>query len=296
MGQALEPETDPARLVGVWQGLLARLALWDPDWRARTGIDAPRPLTRSASDLRAISNPEAFEAFAVALVSGNTRWDRIEPIRDALVEPFAGFDPARFAALDDAAIEQQVLPWFRRHKAGSAGLRAGLLRLRETARLLAGEGAYPSAHALIAAALREAGGSPDALAMLLGNAKPWKLPGFGIALAAEALRLLGFDLCKPDRHVLRAVASWGLVAFARWDQRGEFTAPEARPAELLATMRAVRALAAANGVETTHASSVIWTAGAVSGARLTNAQLAAIADDAERQVVGQSAVAAFEWR
>lgn len=294
MAQALEPETDPARLVRLWRALLARLDVWDPAWRARTAIDAPRPLTRSASDVCQISNAEAFEAFAVALVSGNTRWDRIEPIRDALGEPFAGFDPARFAALDDAAIKQQVLPWFRRHKAGSAGLRGGLLRLRETARLLAGDGAFPSAHALIEAALREAGGSPDGLAMLLGNTKTWKLPGFGIALAAEALRLLGFDLCKPDRHVLRAVGSWRLVAFARWDRRGEFTAPAARPAELLAAMRAVRALADANAVATTHASSVIWTAGAVSGARLTNAQLAAIAGDAEREVVGQSAVAAFE--
>jgi hypothetical protein len=47
-------------------------------------------------------------------------------------------------------------------------------------------------------------------------------------------------------------------------------------------MHAVRALAAANGIATTYASSVIWTAGAVSGARLTNAQLAMIGRDAER--------------
>ena len=114
--------------------------------------------------------------------------------------------------------------------------------------------------------------------MLLGNSRDWKLPGFGIALAAEALRMLGLDLCKPDRHVLRAIGSWNLVQFAKWDEKGAFTAPQARPGELLATMLAVGALAEANGLGVSRANSVIWTAGAVSGARLTNAQFRALAE------------------
>jgi len=120
--------------------------------------------------------------------------------------------------------------------------------------------------------------SPEALAMLLGNSREWKLPGFGIALAAEALRMLGLDLCKPDRHVLRAIGSWKLVDFAKWDEKGAFTAPQARPGELLATMLAVRALAEANRLGVSRANSVIWTAGAVSGARLTNAEFRALAE------------------
>jgi hypothetical protein len=282
MGDATDPELNSVRLRTIWRRLGERLGEWNPDWRAQTGVDAPRPALRSADGGPPVANSEAFEALAVALVSGNTRWDRIEPVRGELDEPLCGFDPAAFARLSDEAIAHDVLPWFRRRRAGSAGLRAGLMRLRQTADLISGGGRFASADAMIRAALAHAGGSPEMLAMLLGDSKDWKLPGFGIALAAEALRLMGFDLCKPDRHVTRAVGSWSLASFARWDKRGAFTAPQAKPKELLETMLAVRNLAQANGVATTVASSVIWTAGAVSGARLTNAEFARIAAPARR--------------
>jgi len=79
------------------------------------------------------------------------------------------------------------------------------------------------------------------------------LPGFGIALAAEALRNLGFDLAKPDRHVCRAMGSWGLVRFERWNQKGPYTPPLTRPGELVAAMSAVRLLARINKVAVTFA-------------------------------------------
>jgi hypothetical protein len=263
----------------VWQRLLAKLSEWDPDWRLRAGLGEARPPLRSGGRGPPISNRDAFQAFAVALLSGNTRWDRIERVRGQLGEPFKDFRPERFAELTEADIDREVLPWFRERRAGAAGLRGGLLRLRQTAHILAGAERHPSADHLIDAGLEEVQGSPERLAVLLGSHKDWKLPGFGIALAAEALRILGFDLCKPDRHVLRALASWSLVKFARWDEKGPFTAPEARPTELLAAMLAVRAIAEANKVPVTYANSVIWFAGAVSGARLTNAELRECAFD-----------------
>ena len=260
----------------VWRHLLKRLSECDPDWRARTGLTETQPNAPDPGPTRPVSNERAFEAFAVAFLSGNTRWDRIESVRSELSEPFRDFSPERFAQLSDQEIDTTVLPWFRERRAGAAGLRGGLLRLRLTAGLLAGQGRFPSARALIEATFTEAQGSPEAVAMLLGSHKDWKLPGFGIALAAEALRLLGYDLCKPDRHILRAVGSWGLVRFATWNRKGEFTAPQARPEGLLVTMLAVRSLAETNAVPVSHANSVIWTAGAVSGARLTNRQFEAL--------------------
>ena len=260
----------------VWHNLLAKLGEWDPAWRQRAGLLEIDTGSRPVEGFPRISNREAFEAFAVALLSGNTRWDRIERVRGELREPFQGFDPDGFAALSEAQIDREVLAWFRDHRAGSAGLRGGLLRLRQTASILAGGGRFGSADAFIRAGMRQADGSPERLALLLGSQKDWKLPGFGIALAAEALRLLRFDLCKPDRHVLRALASWSLVSFASWSKKGPFTAPDARPRELLEAMLEVRAIAQANGVPVTYANSVIWFAGAVSGARLTNEELEAV--------------------
>lgn len=270
MAAPSDPLPGDPRLAPLWRRLLDRLDKWDADWLARTGLDRPRTAPRTVDPASPISNTEAFEAFAVALVSGNTRWERIERIRGELDGPFLDFRPHRFAHLAERDIDATIMPWFRERRAGAAGLRGGLLRLRETARLLAGGGAHPSANALLEAVFAAAKGSPEGAAMLLGSSKEGKLPGFGIALAAEALRLLGFDLCKPDRHVLRAIAAWGLVRFARWDEKGAFTAPQARSPELLATMLAVRTLAEENGVSVSYANSLIWNAGAVSGARLTN--------------------------
>lgn len=257
----------------VWRCVIARLDQWEPDWRARAGLSSPRPPLRSVGPGPPISNREAFEAFAVALLSGNTRWERIERVRNELRVPFLDFEPALFAALSEADIDGETLPWFRERRAGAAGLRGGLLRLRQTAAIFAGGGRHGSAEELIKAGVSEAQGSLERLAVLFGSHSDWKLPGFGIALAAEGLRILGFDLCKPDRHILRALGSWDFVKFARWDEKGPFTAPQARPAELLASMLTVRSIAKANHVPVTYANSVIWLAGAVSGARLTNAQL-----------------------
>ena len=128
---------------------------------------------------------------------------------------------------------------------------------------------------------QHAQGSPEMMAVLRGTNSEYKLPGFGIALAAEALRLLGCDVCKPDRHVLRAIGSWRFVNFRNWPS-GDFSAPQARTSELIATMLAVRNFALANEVGTSYATSVIWLAGSVSGARLRNAELTLLAFDTPR--------------
>jgi len=260
--------------VDLWQALLNRLDAWRDDWRDRVATEAPE--FTAGFPTTELSDRRVFEAFTVALLSGNSRWDRIATVRPILSEPFQNFDLARFAALSDADIDHSILPWFARHRAGSAGLANGLRRLRRTAALLHRHGA----HNYLRDVFLAAEGSADEAAILLGHSARWKLPGFGIALAAEALRLLGFDLSKPDRHVLRALGSWGLVAFARWDRKGEFTAPQASPKELASAMATVRTLAGENQVGTSYCTSIIWTAGAISGARLTNAEFAALAAEA----------------
>lgn len=123
MPKSTAPTTTRSREVLVWGRLVERMRQWDPDWRVRIGIDIPATLTRSTGTGPPISNEEAFEAFAVALLSGNTRWDRIERVRDALREPFDDFEPAVFAGRNDRSIDETVVPWFRERRAGAAGLR-----------------------------------------------------------------------------------------------------------------------------------------------------------------------------
>lgn len=219
-----------------------------------------------------LSDTEIFKAFATAAISGNARWDRISAVQGELSDPFQDFSPTQFAALTDREIDERIVPWFRQRRAGSARLPKVLRLLRGSAEILRpGQGI--DARSFLEAASETADGSPEVMAVLLGTNPKFKMPGFGVALAAEALRMLGCDLCKPDRHVLRAHAAWHFVAFKNWPS-GDFAAPQARTPELLATMLAVRELARANGVSTSYATSVIWLAGAVSGARLTNAEFA----------------------
>lgn len=278
--------TQPASPINpaIWSGAPARrpaLKLWRAlgeclhDWRAnwQSVVETPKAIPPAAiAPFDRMSDATIFRAFAIAAISGNARWDRISAVQHELAEPFQDFAPDRFAALTDRDIDERIVPWFRQRRAGSARLPGVLRRLRGSADILQSSEAC-DARSFLKTASNQAKGSPEGMAVLLGTDGKFKMPGFGIALAAEALRLLGCDLCKPDRHVSRAIAAWQFVNFKNWPP-GEFAVPQARTSELLATMLAVRNLALANEVSTSYATSVIWLAGSVSGARLTNSELA----------------------
>jgi len=256
------------------------MATWNPAWENRidsAGIE--HRIQRRSSGTR-FSDAEIFEGLLLSVLSGNTQWSTIERIQSELSDLFGGFDLQRFASTPSEEIEKRFIPWFLERKAGSTGLKRGLLRLQQTAVLLERYAAdHGGAEDYFREAVIESGGQPEDLAVAIGSSPRWKLPGFGIALAAEALRHIGFDVSKPDRHVLRCMGAWNLVAFASWTERGDFTAPDASPSELHRAMCAVKRLARANRLSTSYVNSVIWTAGALSGARLTNTELRAIAAD-----------------
>ena len=111
---------------------------------------------------------------------------------------------------------------------------------------------------------------------MLGTSTEWKLKGFGVPLAAEALRNIGYNLSKPDRHILRAVGSFKLVNFDRWVDKTGIKAPKPSISNLRKAMIAVDKLAKEINEETTFVDSVIWTACAKGGVRLTNEELAEI--------------------
>jgi hypothetical protein len=272
------PGTD-THYVCLWQTLLARLDEWKSHWARESDRAALDHRIARRSSGAAFADAEIFQGLLLAVLSGNTRWSTIERIQDELSGPFNGFDLAHFAVTTPDEIERRLVPWFKERRAGSTGLKRGLLRLRETAQALVSYALkHGCADRYFTDALADQGGGPEDLAVAIGSSHRWKLPGFGIALAAEALRNIGFDVSKPDRHVTRCIGAWGLVDFRKWPEASAFTAPQASAAELHETMSTVRAIASANGLGASYASSVLWTAGALSGARLTNAEFRAIAD------------------
>jgi len=266
--------------INLWKALVDRMTRWRPDWTIEVQKTAVTHKLEQRLRGEPFSDEEVFEAILLALLSNNTRWDKIQRIRSELVDTFDGFSLSAFADKSKEEIEDKIVPWFLQRKAGSTVLRLGLLRLRDATQLLM---EYSRSHGrgemFFLDAQKEIGSEPEDLALAIGLNKRWKLPGFGVALAAEALRNLGFDLCKPDRHILRAAGQWALVEYKNWPDRSRYLSPQSSVTELRDTMIAIRSLAEANGNSVSYTDTTIWTACAASpGAHLSNEELKEILD------------------
>ena len=119
---------------------------------------------------------------------------------------------------------------------------------------------------------------PKQVALCIGLPNKYKLPSFGVPLAAEALKNLGFDVAKPDRHILRAMGSFGLVRFNRWSDRSKNKPPTTlTKSELYETMASVEEVAMNAGKHVGFVDNAIWLLCARSGLDLSNRELSEIA-------------------
>ena len=117
------------------------------------------------------------------------------------------------------------------------------------------------------------------VALLLGSAGEYKLSAPGVPLAAEALKNLGFAVAKPDLHMLRAMASFGLVHSYGWrPATNEYGHPMRTT-----TMKELEVTTMAEGIADATESPVvlvdnaIWMLCSKGEMRLTNSELPAIA-------------------
>ena len=184
-----------------------------------------------------------------------------------------------YAELPACEVDERILPWFLDRKAGSVSLKRDLVNLIGTARLLSEHSSvHGTAESYFTSLVRRLDGDPKEAALRLGSRGEYKLPAFGVALAAEALKNLGFDVAKPDRHVTRAVASFGLVPVGKWPGRNARAAPSTSSSRSnLAVMRAVQDIATAAGKPVVMVDNTIWLLCAKSGLYLTNPELAELA-------------------
>ena len=227
------------------------------------------------------NDDETFKGLLLAVLSNNTDWSKIEQIQADLAELFSGFSLKSSAELPACEVDDRFLPWFIDRKAGSVTLKRDLVNLIGTARLLSEHSsAHGTAESYFTSLVRRLDGDPKRAALHLGSSGEYKLPAFGAALAAEALKNLGFDLAKPDRHVTRAVASFGLVPFGDWPGRNGRTAPSVSSRKsYLAVMGAVQDIATAVGRPVVMVDNAIWLLCTKSGLYLTNPELAELAPE-----------------
>ena len=211
----------PMNTYALWNHIESRLGSQLPRWRTRA--DELRQLDAVEDRMagRTWSDDEVFEALLLAVLSSNTDWSKIERVRAELSDLFSGFSLKSYAALSEAEVGDRFLPWFKARKAGSMTLRRDLVNLIDAARiLLKYRATHGTADGYFTSLIQRCKGDPKLAALRLGCHGAYKLPSLGVPLAAEALKNLGFDVAKPDRHVMRAVGSFGLVHFGRWTDAG----------------------------------------------------------------------------
>ena len=225
------------------------------------------------------TDAETFRGLVLAVLSGNTDWAKVERVKDDLGPLFSDFDLAWYAALPAREIGERFVPWFLDRKAGSVSLEKSLVNLIGAARLLTEHSRiHGSAENYFTSLLQHVGGDPKQAAIHLGSGREYKLPAFGVPLAAEALKNLGFAVAKPDRHVNRAVASFGLVPFPKWRDRSARKSPAVSSRRsYLAVMEAVEALAEAASQPVVMVDNAIWLLCARGELYLTNKELEALA-------------------
>ena len=274
----------------LWQRIESRLDSSYAGWRQRVDSFGQMAAVKSRATGRAWSDDEVFKALLMAVLSTNTDWSKVERVQGELADLFYGFSLESYAERRPGEIGERVVPWFLERKAGSVSLERNLVDFIGAARKLAEHRrAHGSAESYFTSLVRRSGGDPKQAALHLGRQGEYKLPAFGVALAAEALKNLGFDVAKPDRHLGRAIGSFGLVRFERWSGRsGRTSPPLTSRASQLAVMTAVQQLATEAGRLVVFVDNAIWMLCARSGLYLTNPELAEMAGD-RRMEGGQAA-------
>lgn len=281
--------------LALWQTIESRLDSSLQGWRNRVdGFDQVAAVEARTAG-REWSDEDTFRGLLLAVLSNNTDWSKIEQIQTDLSELFSGFDLKWYAELPPCEIPDRFLPWFLERKAGSVTLERDLVNLIGTAQLLTEHSRiHGTAESYFTSLIRQLDGDPKQAALRLGSRSEYKLPAFGVALAAEALKNLGYDVAKPDRHVARAVASFGLVPFRNWPDRDGRAPPSfSSKSSYLAVMRAVQDLAASAGMPVVLIDNAIWLLCAKSGLYLTNPELSDLARESEKPKGRAEAVGAL---
>ena len=268
----------------LWSNIEACLDSRHVHWRERVATFGQVRAVQDRSQGRVWSDDQVLKAVLLAVLSSNTVWSKVERVLPDLSELFDNFSLEAYAGHSDTAIDNRFVPWFMGRKAGSMSLRGGLVNLAHAARILLRHSKrHGSADDYFTSLVHhQCADDPKQAAMRLGSQGEHKLPSLGVALAAEALKNLGFDVAKPDRHMMRAVGSFGLVRFNRWKPAdGRWKSPKSQSGnKLLEVMTVAEQVADAAERHVANVDNAIWLLCARDEVHLTNAQLAGIANKA----------------
>ena len=262
----------------VWLRVRSKIDDRMPAWRERlTEMGQIDAISKRQAGHR-WTDEEVFKGLVLSILSNSTDWAKIQAITPDLDVPFDGFNPRSYARLSPRDIEQRLIRWFKARKAGGLTQRQGFVSLIQATRLLIERSEpHDSFHSYLNHLLEESNHQPIELARALGTQGVHKLPRCGIALSAEFLRNIGHDAAKPDRHICRAVGSFGWVSYAKWPDRSGRKMPTPSEYETVRTMRTLESLSKEIGEPAALIDGALWLLCARSGERMTNGELGQLA-------------------
>lgn len=281
----------------LWDKTRAQLDRGIPNWQEKIKSFGQIAAVENRENGKLWADNEIFEGVVKSILSANTDWAKIERVLPELRSVFHDFDLKYYTSLSTFDVENTIHQWFVVRTANSQSLKSNLVRLVETSKELI---RYSHDHGCLNnffnALLKANDSDPKLLALQFGStSSKYKLSGMGIALAAETLRNIGFDIAKPDRHINRALGCFGKVKFKRWsesyvDSKGEkkeryvatdnpegYSRPEADEEKCLEVMRTMEEFARAINVRPVFVDNAIWLLCAKSGLYMKNEDLRRLA-------------------
>lgn len=261
--------------VGLWMQICKTLDSGLPNWRTRIMQAGQVSAVEAREKGHCFSDNEIFEGIVKAILSNSTDWSKMERILPELYDLFHDFDLNYYSTLKDHQINDIFIPWFLKRSAGSMTMKRSLIDLITTARkLFEFSQRTGSLEKYFSFLLKMTGNDAMNLVCAIGspNSKH-KLPALGIPIAAEAMKNIGFDVAKPDRHVNRAVGCFKLIRFSSWSDRSATKPPIPKENELIEVMKVVASFASSVGVRVSFLDNAIWLLCAKSGLYFSNASL-----------------------
>jgi 3-methyladenine DNA glycosylase Tag len=212
----------------LWERITHELSGGIPDWKQRIKRMNQVEAVEARQRGNRWSDDQEFKALVLSVLSNSTDWAKVEKVLPDLDSVFSKFRLAEFAGRGQNDI-MELYAWFTERRAGSITLRKDLMRLRDAARFLIkiAERTNSLDQYFESLVLRKRD-LPSVAVALGSTSSPSKLLGLRIPLAAEFLKNIGYDVSKPDRHINRAVGSFGWVEFRKWSNREDRKPPVAR--------------------------------------------------------------------
>lgn len=259
----------------LWNKIVKTLDEKLPDWQNRICQFGQVSAVEKREKGYQFSDQEIFGGIIKAVLSNSTDWSKIERVLPELNNLFEDFDLNYYSKLDSHCISNRFIPWFKQRRAGSMTMEKSLIYLIETSRkLLVFREQTGSLHQFFVSLSIETGDNPINLVHAIGSQKSkYKLPALGIPIAAEAMKNIGYDVAKPDRHINRAMGSLKLVQFSHWTDSSNHMFPETTETEQITVMKILSSFAETIGIRVSFLDNAIWLLCSKSGLYMNNNQL-----------------------